>query len=129
MDFELPAQPSELSLWTLWPANSGNTTATLAKALMRNKVMSWYDVASNASENMSNLGLNRSGLHGYHKVSIKCDGSHGTLPSIKQINAAASNFPADLELDFYLADELNGCPKLIQCSRALERGHTRQVAE
>ncbi len=110
-NFELPAQPSELSLWTLWPANSGNTTATLAKALMRNKVMSWYDVASNASENMSNLGLNRSGLHGYHKVSIKCDGSHGTLPSIKQINAAASNFPADLELDFYLADELNGCPQ------------------
>ena len=52
-NFELPAQPSELSLWTLWPPATGNTTATLAKALMRNKVMGWYDVAANSSSDSS----------------------------------------------------------------------------
>src|SRR4029077_6020342 len=48
-NFELPMQPSELSLWTLWPPAAGNTVTTLARALIRNKVMSWYDPAGNAS--------------------------------------------------------------------------------
>jgi len=55
-------QPSELSLWTLFPAASGNTTTTVARALMRNKVMGWYDPAGNASSYVTNMGLNRSGL-------------------------------------------------------------------
>ncbi len=108
-NFELPAQPSELSLWTLWPPASGNTTSTLAKALMRNKVMGWYDAAANSSSDISNLGLNRSGLDGYYYIGIQCNGSYSSLPSTSQINAAAANFPAALGLDFYLADELNGC--------------------
>jgi hypothetical protein len=108
-NFELPAQPSELSLWTLWPPAAGNTTATLAQALMRNKVMGWYDVAANSSSDMTNLGLNRSGLDGYYFIGIQCNGSYSSLPSTSQINAAAANFPAGLPLDFYLADELNGC--------------------
>ena len=108
-NFGLPEQPSEQSLWTLWPANSGNTTATLAKALMRNKVMGWYDAAGNASSDVSNLGLNRSGLDSYYYIGIQCNGSYSSLPSTSQINAAAANFPAGLALDFYLADELNGC--------------------
>ncbi len=108
-NFELPAQPSELSLWTLWPPAAGNTTTTLAQALMRNKVIGWYDVAANASSDVTNFGLNRSGLDGYYFIGIQCNGSYSSIPSTSQINTAAANFPAGLGLDFYLADELNGC--------------------
>jgi len=108
-NFELPMQPSELSLWTLWPPASGNTTTTLARALMRNKVMSWYDVAGNASSDVTNMGLNRSGLDNYYYIGIQCSGGYSSIPSTSQINTAAANFPAGLGLDFYMADELNGC--------------------
>jgi hypothetical protein len=108
-NFGLPTQPSEQSLWTLWPPATGNTTASLAQALMRNKVMGWYDMAANAASDMNNLGLNRSGLDGYYYIGIQCSGSYSSLPSTSQINAAAANFPAGLPLDFYVADELNGC--------------------
>jgi len=108
-NFGLPEQPSEPSLWTLWPPVAGNTTATLAQALMRNKVMGWYDVAANSAADMTNLGLNRSGLDGYYYIGIQCNGSYSSIPSTSQINAAAANFPTGLGLDFYLADELNGC--------------------
>lgn len=108
-NFELPVQPSELSLWTLWPPAAGNTLTTLAQALMRNKVMGWYDVAANASSDMTNFGLNRSGLDSYYYIGIQCNGSYSSIPSTSQIDAAAANFPAGLALDFYLADELNGC--------------------
>ena len=108
-NFELPLQPSELSLWTLWSPASGNTLTTLNQALMRNKVMGWYDSASNAASDITNFGLNRSGLDGYSFIGIQCNGSYSSLPSTSQINAAAANFPAGLGLDFYLADELNGC--------------------
>jgi hypothetical protein len=108
-NFELPMQPSELSLWTLWPPASGDTTATLGQALLRNKVMGWFDLAANASSDIANLGLNRSGLDNYYFIGIQCSGSYSSLPSTSQINAAAANFPAGLGLDFYLADELNGC--------------------
>ena len=108
-NFGLPEQPSELSLWTLWPPASGNTTTTLAQSLMRNKVMGWYDVAGNATADVTNMGLNRSGLDAYYYIGIQCNGSYNSLPSSSQIDAAAANFPAGLGLDFYLADELNGC--------------------
>jgi Domain of unknown function (DUF4082)/Concanavalin A-like lectin/glucanases superfamily/Domain of unknown function (DUF4091)/Abnormal spindle-like microcephaly-assoc'd, ASPM-SPD-2-Hydin len=108
-NFELPAQPSELSLWTLWPPAAGNTLSTLNQALMRNKVMGWYDTASNAAGDIANFGLNRSGLDGYYFIGIQCNGSYSSLPSTSQINAAAANFTAGLGLDFYLADEVNGC--------------------
>ena len=108
-NFELPMQPSELSLWTLWPPASGNTTTTLARALMRNKVMSWYDVAGNASSDVTSMGLNRSGLDSYYYIGIQCNGAYSSIPTTSQINAAAANFPSGLGLDFYMADELNGC--------------------
>src|SRR5467141_528517 len=108
-NFELPAQPSELSLWTLWSPAAGNTVASLAQALMRNKVMGWYDVAANAPSDVTNYGLNRSGLDSSYFIGIQCNGSYSSIPSTSQINAAAANFPAGLGLDFYLADELNGC--------------------
>ena len=106
-NFELPVQPSELSIWHLWPPAVGNTITTLAQALMRNKVM--YDVAANASSDVTNFGLNRSGLNGYYFIGIQCNGSYSSLPSTSQINTAAANFPAGLGLDLYVADELNGC--------------------
>jgi hypothetical protein len=109
-NFELPVQPSELSLWTLWPPAAGDTTTTLARALMRNKVMGWVDEAANASWDKSNSGLNRSGLDAYYHIDNKCDGSHGRIPSTSQINDAATNFPEDLALDLYVGDELNDCP-------------------
>ncbi|HWY07401.1 MAG TPA: hypothetical protein VNY24_11115 [Candidatus Acidoferrales bacterium] len=109
-NFELPKQPSELSLWTLWPPAAGNTTASLARALMRNKVMSWVDAATDATSDMTNSGLNRSGLDGYYRFQVKCDGSHTSVPSTGQIDAAAANFPESLALDLYVGDELNDCP-------------------
>jgi hypothetical protein len=108
-NFELPVQPSELSLWTLWPPAAGNTTATLSHALMRNKVMSWYDEVSTASGDVANLGLNRSGLDGSSFIGIQCNGLYTSLPSTSQINAAAARYPVGLALDFYVGDELNGC--------------------
>jgi hypothetical protein len=108
-NFELPVQPSELSLWTGFSPNSGNTVTTLAQALMRNKVMGWYDAAANASSDITSFGLNRSGLDNYYYIGIQCNGSYSSIPSTSQINAAAANFPAGLGLDFYIADELNGC--------------------
>jgi Domain of unknown function (DUF4091) len=107
-NFELPVQPTELSIWSLWPPAAGNTVTTLARALMRNKVMG-YDSAANAAADMTNFGLNRSGLNLYYLVGIQCSGSSISLPSTSQIDAAAANFPASLPLDLYLADELNGC--------------------
>ncbi|HEV2523203.1 MAG TPA: hypothetical protein VGT24_12545, partial [Candidatus Acidoferrales bacterium] len=109
-NFELPVQPSELSLWTLWPPAAGNTITTLAQALMRNKVMGWYDQAANASSDVTNFGLNRSGLDSYYHIGVQCNGSYTTIPSPSQIDAVAANFPAGLELDFYIGDELNDCP-------------------
>jgi hypothetical protein len=107
-NFELPAQPSELSVCSLWPPAAGNTITTLAQALMRNKVM--YDVDPNASSDTTNFGLNRAGLNGYHFIGIQCNGSYSGIPSTSQINTAAANFPAGLPLDFYVADEFNDCP-------------------
>jgi hypothetical protein len=109
-NFELPVQPSELSLWTLWPPAAGNTTTSVARALMRNKVMSWFDEAANASSDKSSTGLNRSGLDAYFHFQVKCDGSHSNFPSAGQINGAAEKFPENLPLDLYVGDELNGCP-------------------
>ncbi|HEY6944877.1 MAG TPA: immunoglobulin domain-containing protein [Candidatus Acidoferrum sp.] len=108
-NFGLPPQPSELSEWTLWNPNTGNTVTTLAQALMRNKVMSRYDVAASAASDITNFGLNRSGLDGYYFIGIQCNGSFSSIPSTSQITSAAANFPAGLLLDFYVADELNGC--------------------
>jgi len=71
-----------------------NTTSTLAQALMRNKVMGWYDAAANASTDITNFGLNRSGLDPYFPVKIQCNGSSSKIPSTSEINIAASNFPA-----------------------------------
>ena len=109
-NFELPMQPSELSLWTLWPPAAGDTITSLARALMRNKVMSWVDAATDATSDMTNSGLNRAGLDGYYHFQVKCDGSHTSIPSTGQIEAAAANFPVTLALDLYVGDELNDCP-------------------
>ena len=108
-NFELPTQPSEATLWTLWSPNAGNTTTTLARALMRNKVMGWYDPAANAPADVTNMGLNRSGLDSYYYIGIQCNGAYSSIPSTSQIDSAAANFPSGLALDFYMADELNGC--------------------
>src|SRR4029077_13958302 len=110
-NFELPTQPSELSLWTLWPPAAGNTTASVARALMRNKVMSWFDEAANASADKADAGLNRSGIDLYQHFQVKCNGSHTNLPTTKEIDAAAANFPETLALDLYVGDELNDCPE------------------
>ena len=117
-NFELPMQPSELSLWTLWPPSPGNTLTTLNQALMRNKVMA-YDVASNAASNIANFGLNRFGLNIFYPIGIQCDGSYSNLPSTNQINAADANLPAGLPLDFYVADELIDCTSAYQALKTM----------
>jgi hypothetical protein len=104
-NFELPVQPSELSIWSLFPPAVGTTT-TLVQTLMRNKVMGWYDVAANASSDITNFGLNRSGLDGTFYIGINCSGGYSSLPSSAQIASAAATFPAGLPLDLYAADEL-----------------------
>lgn len=110
-NFELPPQPSELSLLTLWPPSAGNTISSLAQALMRNKVMGWYDVAANASAHITSFGLNRFGLNDSYPIAIQCSGTYKNLPTTSQVNTVAANFPPGLALDFYVADELNKCPK------------------
>lgn len=110
-NFELPTQPSELSLWTLWPPAAGNTATSVARALMRNKVMSWFDEPGNASVDKSSAGLNRSGLDPYFHFQVKCDGTHSRIPSTQEIDSAAAKFPEGLPLDLYVGDELNGCPE------------------
>jgi hypothetical protein len=109
-NFSLPEQPTELSIWTLWPPADGNTPTTLARALMRNKVMAWYDVAANAASDITNFGLNRSGIDAYYPIGLQCNGTHKNLPSASEISAAAASYPAELPLDLYVGDELTGCP-------------------
>lgn len=123
-NFELPVRPSESSLWSLWPPASGNTAATLARALMRNRVMSWYDDGASAASDRRSFGLSRSGLDSYYHVATRCDGTHSNFPSPSQIDAAAANFPLDLDLDFYVGDELNDCPSAYTTVTAFaERAH------
>jgi hypothetical protein len=108
-NFELPMKPTELSEWTLWNPNTGNSVASLAQALMRNKVMSRYDDAVSAVTDMATLGMNRVGLDGSFYIGMQCNGAFSSLPSQAQIAAAAATFPLGLPLDEYVADELNGC--------------------
>jgi len=117
-NFELPVQPSEFSLWTLWPPAPGNTLTTLAQALMRNKVMG-HGLATNAASDIANFGLNRFGLNIYYSIGIQCDGSYSNLPSTSQINAVTANLPAGLPLNFYVADELNGCTGAYQALKTM----------
>ena len=105
-NFELPLTPTEKSLWTLWSPASGDTVQTLDRALMRNKVMGWYDAASSAASDVANFGLNRSGLDGLFYIGMSCSGSFSSLPSSAQIASAAATFPTGLPLDMYAADEL-----------------------
>ncbi|HEY6944286.1 MAG TPA: hypothetical protein VI431_04030 [Candidatus Acidoferrum sp.] len=113
-NFELPMQPSELSLWSVSPPATGNSDAditALAHASMRNKVMYLVDLAANAIPDISNFGLNRSGLEYYYYIGIQCDGTYNDIPSTSQISAAAANFPTGGGgVDFLVGDELNGCP-------------------
>ncbi len=113
-NFELPVQPSELSLWSVFPPAMGNSDAditALARASMRNKVMYWLDLAANAASDIPNFGLNRSGLEYYYYIGILCDGTYNYIPSISEINAAAANFPVGGGgVDFFVGDELNDCP-------------------
>jgi hypothetical protein len=128
-NFELPIQPSEPSLWTLWSPNSGNTLTSLDQALMRNKVMGWFDCpptdpntscSTQVSSDIANLGLDRSGLEGYYYNVVNCDGSYANgTPTTSQFSAAASNFPAGLPLDFYLFDEFNNCPNAYQSVKTM----------
>src|SRR3981189_302741 len=67
-NFELPAQPSELSLWTLWPPDTGNTVTTLAQALMRNKVMNCCEVPANVSAKRASSGISHTGLTPHHHI-------------------------------------------------------------
>ena len=108
-NFELPLQPSEQSLWTLWPPSPGNTLTTLTRALQRNKVMSCCDLPANAPAEIASFGLNRFALNLFYPVGIMCDGSYIRLPSTAEINSAVAELPAGLRLDFYVADELNEC--------------------
>jgi len=109
-NFELPAQPSELSLWTLWPPAAGNTTSTLAQAADAQQGH-WAGTMRRPTPppTLTNFGLNRSGLAASYFIGIQCNGSYSSLPSTSQINTATANFPAGLGLDFYLADDCNGC--------------------
>jgi hypothetical protein len=113
-NFELPVQPSELSLWSVFPPATGSTDAdltALSHALMRNKVMYRVDLAANAVSDIPNFGLNRSGLEYYYYIGIQCDGTYHYIPSTSEINAAAANFPTGGGgVDFFVGDELNNCP-------------------
>jgi hypothetical protein len=105
-NFELPLVPSEKSLFLYW-TNAGDSTAR--QALLRNKVMPWYAPPSAAPSDISNWGLNRSGLDSYSNIGIRCNGSYSSLPTASQIRGWAASHPHGLSLDFYAADEIVGC--------------------
>jgi hypothetical protein len=114
-NFELPLQPSELSVWSLWPPATVTGTldtdiTNLAQALMRNKLMYRVDIRGKAASDITSFGLNRSGLDYYFDVRIQCDGSYNKIPSTSEINLQSAGFPAGLPLDLYVGDELNNCP-------------------
>jgi len=110
--FELPLQPSEGSLWSLFAptpvtGNINTDIKNLAQALMRNKVMYWSDVPGDAAADMAAFGLVRSGLDYYHNFSIPCDetANQQNIPSTSQINIWTGSYPAGLPLDIYVSDE------------------------
>ena len=70
-NFELPVRPSELTQWTLWQPATGNSTTTLARALMRNKVMPWYNAPEHVSSDRLTFGLNRTALDADHHIQIR----------------------------------------------------------
>jgi len=122
-NFELPVQPSELSLFSSWPPAAGNTVSTLAQALMRNKVMGWVDAPDDAPSHIAKFGLNRSGVDGSYHVQVQCNGSYTSTPSRippkRLIKTAAARFPTDLGLDLYVADETNNCPSAISTIKTI----------
>ena len=113
-NFELPLQPSEGSLWSLFAPATGSTDndiKNLAQALMRNKLMYWSDVPGNAASDITTFGLIRSGLEYYHNFSIPCNEPNpmppGSIPSASQIGTWAATYPAGLPVDIYVLDEWN----------------------
>jgi hypothetical protein len=112
-NFELPLQPSEGSLGSLFAPASGSTDndiKNLAQALMRNKLMYWSDVPGDAAWDTATFGLIRSGLEYYQNFSIPCDETQTqqqvqNIPSTSQINAWAATYPARLPLDIHVSDE------------------------
>ena len=115
-NFELPLQPSEGSLWSLFaPAtvtgNINTDISNLEKALMRNKLMYWSDVPGNAAQDITAFGLIRSGLEYYHSFAIPCSEPNpmpsGSIPSASQIGFWAATYPAGLPVDIYVLDEWN----------------------
>jgi hypothetical protein len=105
-NFELPLVPSEKSLFLYW---TNELDSNAHRALLRNKVMPWYEPASAARSNRSKWGLNRSGLDNYSFIGMKCNGSYTSLPTASQIRKWAAGSPSGLSLDFYPADEISGC--------------------
>ena len=106
-NFELPLVPSEKSLFLYW---TNEIDSTAHQALLRNKVMPWYEPPPTVPSDMSNWGLNRSGLDRYSYIGIQCSGSYDSLPTASQISGWAASNPKGLPLDFYAADEIIGCP-------------------
>ena len=115
-NFELPLQPSEGSLWSLFaPAtvtgNINTDISNLEKALMRNKLMYWSDVPGNAAQDITTFGLIRSGLEYYHSFAIPCSEPNpmpsGSIPGASQIGSWAATYPAGLPVDIYVLDEWN----------------------
>jgi hypothetical protein len=121
-DFELPLAPSEKSLFLYW-TNEHDTSAH--QALLRNKVMPWYESASAARSDRSNWGLSRSGLDSYSYIGIKCDGSYNSLPTASQIKKWAASTPSGVSLDFYPADEISACPAAFAPLRTLAKNAHR----
>lgn len=111
----IPTEQSQFQSWQPWGVINSDTTGddypTLAKALLRNKVMPWYDQpASNAPSDITNLGLNRSGLDWYNYSESSTCGTWPTpIATSANLTSSASNFPSGLPLSLYIGDELNGC--------------------
>jgi len=76
---------------------------------MRNKIMGWYDVAANASSDMTNFSLNRSGWTATTTLGFSATDPIAAFLQLVRSTRRQQIFRQGWGWDFYLADELNGC--------------------
>jgi Domain of unknown function (DUF4091) len=105
-NFELPLKPSEKTLFFFFNNQRGAAKAN-QDVLLRHKIMPaqiW--TPSFAASEIANFGLNRTGLPYYGSATCS---SMAPAPSISEVESQTMQYPPELSLDLFPADEIGGC--------------------